>query len=608
MNEEALLRRAQELGAETFYWDVDGVRHDSNIESIAIVVDILEADYRRSQGRRTEPTMVGQPGRIHVGSGVDQAHVRLTDGTSFDLAIADGHVTVDAPLPIGSHTLSITGSGLDEVATIVIAPASMPRSEYLAGTAGLFAPAYALWERDDPLPSYRHLAALSRALPGLGADVLVTLPLYAGFFDEPFDPSPYAPVSRQHWNEIYLDDSFFAANGAAAAIPRWRDGVDELIDWRTLARRRRAQLLTVAATPDPALAGRVAEWLAARPDVAAYARFRATVRPDPTDDGHPTALIEASHHLAQFLAHEQLSQLEGDRSAAFALDLPIGAHPEGFEMWSNPDLFAGTVSVGAPPDELFTDGQNWGLPAQLPGAAERSGFALWRTLVHSIGRYSSLLRIDHVLGLHRLWWVPEGASARDGVYVRYPRHALTSVIAAEAAISNTTVVGENLGTVPQEIFDLLEEWSMLGLHADRLFIDQARLKQEGGLSPVPADSVACFRTHDMEPFAALYADGELDPYRTALGEFLDEPIGNTPDALLDASQTRLASSAAYLVIADLDDLVGETTPHNVPGKVLPTIWRRRLARPTSETLADPAVQSHLSTLTRRAPLTERGAP
>ena len=598
---------------ETFYWGVDGTRHDANVESIATVVDILEADYARSQGRRMAPTIVGQPGPIHVGGGVDQAHVRLADGTSFDLAVHDDHVTVSSALgldqlPIGSHALSITGPGVDEVATIVIAPASMPRSERLAGKAGLFAPAYALWERDAPLPSYQHLAALSRALPGLGADVLVTLPLYAGFFDDPFDPSPYAPVSRQHWNEVYLDDSFFDAPqyaqlGASAAIPNF----GELIDWRTLARRRRAQLLAVAAAPEPVLAGRVADWLATRPDVAAYARFRATVRPDPTDDGHPTALIEASHHLAQFLAHEQLSQLEGDGSAAFALDLPIGGHYQGFEMWSNPDLFAQTVSVGAPPDELFTEGQDWGLPAQLPGAAERSGFALWRTLVSSIGRYSSLLRIDHVLGLHRLWWVPHGASARDGVYVRYPRNALTSVIAAEAAITNTTVVGESLGTVPQEIFDLLDEWSMIGLHADRLFIDPERLKKEDGLSPVPADSVACFRTHDMEPFAALYDDGELGAYRTAVAEFLAAPVADTRDALLDASQARLAQSAAYLAIADLDDLVGETTPHNVPGKVLPTIWRRRLARPTSETLADPKVQSHLSTLTHRSTLTPRAA-
>ena len=171
--------------------------------------------------------IVGQPGAIHVGDGVDQVQVRLADGTTLDVPVVDEHVTIPDPLPVGSHDLSSTGGGIDETSTIVIAPAAMPRSERLQGAAGLFAPAYALWEREAPLPSYQHLASLGRALPGLGADVLVTLPLYAGFFDEPFDPSPYAPVSRQHWNEVYLDDAFFDSRGASAADPGVR-GADRL--------------------------------------------------------------------------------------------------------------------------------------------------------------------------------------------------------------------------------------------------------------------------------------------------------------------------------------------------------------------------------------------
>ena len=152
---------------------------------------------------------------------------------------------------------------------------------------------------------------------------------------------------------------------------------------------------------------------------------------------------------------DQLSTIESGGSAAFALDLPIGAHPDGYESWAFPDLWAPGIAVGAPPDALFREGQNWGFPPQLPGEAERTGFALWRKLVAHCGRYASLLRIDHILGLHRLWWVPDGMSATDGVYVRYPRHALMSVIAAEAARFDTTVVGEDLGTVPDELLSLI---------------------------------------------------------------------------------------------------------------------------------------------------------
>ena len=584
-----LRERAHELGVEPFYWDNEGRRHDTNPESMRRVVDILADDYSRSAGRRLHPMVVGEAGpseSLRVGGGVDQVGLRLADGTTRDLPVVDEHVVMGEPLPIGCHSLSLSGPALHESSTVVVAPPRMPRTAALAGKAGVFAPAYALWEHDAPLPSFHHLAALSRALPPLGVDVLVTLPLYAGFFDEPFDPSPYAPVSRQHWNEIYLDD----AHLPAAPVPEFGD----LIDWRTLARRRRHQLLGAAAALDGGPAERLTTWLAGRPDVAAYAQFRAKVAPDPTDAGHPAALVEASHHLAQFLAHEQLSQLEGQGAAAFALDLPIGSHHAGFETWSQPDLFAPGVAIGAPPDALFADGQNWGLPPQLPGEAERSGFALWRDVIRTCGQYASMLRIDHVLGVHRLWWVPEGMSPREGVYVRYPRDALMSVIAAEATMADTTIVGENLGTVPQEIIDTMDQWSMLGVHAERQLVGAP------ALPPVPADTVACVRTHDMEAFAALYADGELGEYRRALQGALGRPVPDSLPGLLDAALGRLAASDAYLAVTDLDDLVGETTPHNVPGRVLPTIWRRRLADPTSSSFADPQVLAYLRTLTRRS--------
>ena len=582
---DALRNRAHELGIESFYWDNEGHRHDTNAEAMARVVKILEEDYSRSKGRRLHPMIVGSPDPLYVGSGVDQAFLTLADGTTLDVAVVDQHVTIGDPLPIGSHSLALTGPALHESSTIVVAPDRMPRSAALAGKAGVFVPTYSLWERDAPLPSFSHLAALGRALPTMGADLLVTLPLYAGFFDEPFDPSPYAPVSRLHWNEIYLDDSGLPA----VDVPEF----GPMIDWRVLAKRRRAQLLQAAKALGGADTVLVEKWLASRPDVAEYARFRATVAPDPTDAGHPRELVEASHHLAQYLAHEQLSRLEGPGAAAFALDLPIGSHYAGFETWSNPDLFAPDVAVGAPPDAMFEDGQNWGFPAQLPGEAERTGFRSWRDVVGCCGQYASMLRIDHVLGVHRLWWIPEGMSSRDGVYVRYRRHALVSVIAAEAALTSTTIVGEDLGTVPQEIMDTMTAWSMLGLYAERLFVKEPELPE------VPADTVACMRTHDMEPFAALYEDGDLVGYHDALECAVGHPVADTPADMLAVTLERLASSDAYVAVADLDDLIGETTPHNVPGKMLPTLWRRRLARPTSETLADPRVQASLSTLTKR---------
>ena len=585
---EALRGRANELGVEWSYWDNEGRYHESDMEAVRRVVEVLEADAVTGP-RNLEPVIVGSPASIPVGEGVDQVRLALADGTELELEVSDGAVSFSDVLPIGNHRLSLTGPGLDESTTIVVAPDRMPSSVALAGRTGVFAPAYALWEHDSPLPSFEQLRGLSEALPGLGVDLLVTLPLYAGFLDEPFDPSPYAPVSRLHWNEVYLSDPGLPE----ADVPPMID----LVDWQVLARRRRRQLLDVAealaAGSDPVLSARIDHWVDEHPDVGDYARFRATVAVDPTDQTRRRPVVEASHRLAQFLADAKLSELESGGAAAFALDLPIGSHPAGYETWAYPDLWAPAMAVGAPPDMLFEGGQNWGFPPQLPGAARRTGYALWRKIIGHCGRHASMLRIDHVLGVHRLWWIPDGMDARSGVYVRYPRHELTAAIAAEAALANTTVVGEDLGTVPQEMIDLLEQWAMLGLFAEEMHMSGPEL------APVPARSVAAVRTHDMPAFAALCRDTDMEPYRARLEAELGHPVVGTPAALLDAVLTRLARSDAYVVVADLDDLLGETAPHNVPGLVSPTTWRRRLREPTSVTLQDPQVRAHLEVLTAR---------
>jgi 4-alpha-glucanotransferase len=520
-----------------------------------------------------------------VGSAIDHAALRLADGTIIDLPVNGDHVDIVEPLPMGCHTLSLSGRGVDEMTTIVSAPPAMPTSAALAGGAALFAPAYSLWERDATLPSFAHLASLGRALPAVGVNTLITLPLYAAFLDEPFDPSPYAPVSRLHWNEVYLDD--------AALPPSPVPDLGHEVDWRALGKRRREQLLDAAAQVPEKLAVDVHQWVRANPDIAEYARFRAKVAVDSADAARPSDVVEASHHLAQYLAHVELSRLHDAGSAAFALDLPIGSHPMGFETWAYAELFATGMGVGAPPDTMYPDGQNWGFPPQLPGAAERSGFALWRQVVRRCGQYASLLRIDHVLGVHRLWWIPNGMDPSEGIYVRYPRSKLLAVIAAEAARTGTTVVGEDLGTVPVEITEAMEEWTMLGLYAE-----QTRLADDE-LPAIPARTVAGLRTHDMAPFALLYARGDLADYRAKLQRSLGQRVGSSRVSLLEGALTRLASSDAYLVAADLDDLLGESTPHNIPGKVLPTIWRRRLRRPMCETLADATVRRLLAILTER---------
>ena len=255
-------------------------------------------------------------------------------------------------------------------------------------------------------------------------------------------------------------------------------------------------------------------------------------------------------------------------------------------------MFAHGATVGAPPDSFFADGQNWGFPPPLPAAIRASGHRLWRQLIERVGRYCDVLRVDHAMAIERLWWVPEGFSADRGVYVHYPREELLAVIAASAAASGVTIVGEDLGTVPEEVSEAFERWDVLGMYEEQFHLD------DDPLPHIPARSVAGIRTHDMEPIAELVATEDTSGYRERLGAAHGTVIEQTWNDVVDQMLVRLAASDAYLVIADLDDLIGERRPHNLPGRVVDGLWARRLDSPTSEVLADPAVCDRLSILGR----------
>ncbi len=259
--------RARSLGVETSYWDVGGQYHEASDETLRAIVDVLEAD--RAPHPTVEPVVVGPAGEVAIGAATD-AELVLDDGTVVALTPVHGRAALPPDLPIGCHRVH-TG---DAVITVIVPPAAMPRDPALAGSAGLFVPTYALWEQGSPLPSFAHLAAFTATAARTGARFVATLPLYAAFLDDPFDPSPYAPVSRLHWNEVYIDDA------SLPAAPLTAQG--DLIDWADLAARRRGQLLEASRDLDPYVQAGIDALVAARPDVADHARFRARVRRRPT--------------------------------------------------------------------------------------------------------------------------------------------------------------------------------------------------------------------------------------------------------------------------------------------------------------------------------------
>ncbi len=582
---ETLRVRAVELGVQVEYHDVDGQLHHAPDTTLELVVEELEADRERADAvkRSTPPLHIARSGNpVPVSATVTEATIDI-DGTPMSLAVrhGDDHDEIELPadLPFGCHVVEFVSTSGPGETVVVVAPTAMPRDERFAGRGCLFAPTYALWERDQPLPSFRHLHEFARAAKASNVAVVATLPLYATFLDDPYDPSPYSPISRLHWNEVFIDDTTLPA----APIPEQGDEVD----WATLSQRRRHQLIEAAALLDTAQLDELTAFATSHPDVGAYARYRAA-REAAGDE-----TVERSHLLAQFLADRQLGEIRDDpAAAALALDLPIGSNPLGYEVWADPTMFATRMSVGAPPDTFFGDGQNWGFPPPLPSALHASGYRLWRQLIERVGRHSDILRIDHAMAIHRLWWVPDGCSATDGVYVQYPREEMLAVIAASAAAAQLTIVGEDLGTVPAEVSDAFERWDVLGMYEEQFHMDDDPLQR------IPARTVAGIRTHDMEPTAELVATSDTSGYRQRLGAAHGREIHARWDDVVEQMLVRLAASDAYLVQADLDDLIGETRPHNLPGRVVPGLWARRLDRPTSEVLADQAVQRQLSILGR----------
>jgi 4-alpha-glucanotransferase len=582
---DALRSRAEELGILTSYHDVNGELHHADEATVAHVVAVLEADRAAatSTTRITAPLHRAGAGPIVLDGRVTHASLTV-EGRPIDVTVrhGDDHDTIDLPaeLPWGCHLLEFESDRGPGESVIIVAPATMPRNERFAQTGGLFAPAYALWEHQRPLPSFAHLHDLARAAKANGVAVVSTLPLYATYLDEPFDPSPYAPVSRLHWNEVYLDDTGLPP----APVPP----IGDIIDWRALAARRRYQLVAAVDTLHSQMQDELTAFAAAHPDVGAYARFRAG------RDAGGDLVVEQSHLLAQYLADQQLAAIRSDPdAAALALDLPIGSHPEGYEVWADPSMFAPQMSVGAPPDSFFSDGQNWGFPPPMPAAMHASGHRLWRQLIERVGRHADILRIDHAMAVHRLWWVPDGLSATQGVYVTYPRDEILAVIAASAAAAGVTIVGEDLGTVPEEVSEAFDRWDVLGMYEEQFHLDDERLTH------IPSRSVAGIRTHDMEPIAELVATSDTSAYRRRLGDAHGCEVADRWDDVVDQMLVRLAWSDAYLVIADLDDLLGERRPHNLPGRVGPELWSRRLDRPTSETLDATDIRQRLATLARR---------
>jgi 4-alpha-glucanotransferase len=418
-------------------------------------------------------------------------------------------------------------------------------------------------------------------------------------------------VSRRAWSEVFVDFS---------SVPGWSEnpehsGADPLwVDYEGSGLRIRESLAGYArhVSRSPQLRSRVDSFLRRTPDMTEYARFRALgeqygVNPAGwPHDAEPRPERVRYHETMQWLMDLQLSGLSErlrDRGQYLYLDLPIGCHPDGYDIWDQPELFT-TAGLGAPPDLLFVGGQDWGLPATIPTAARSDGHMNFRRAIRHQFSVAGLLRIDHVMGIHRTWWVPHGAGANQGAYVMQPTEEMFAIICIESERAGVGVVGENLGTVPPEIGRGLEEHGLLGM----------TVAQDGASTPAPTDLIA-MSSHDTPAFAAwwegldiedMFDLGVFDEDRAAHeryararaksqmeSEFSSSGAIATRDALMEW----IVASDAAVALLNLDDLLMEERRQNVPGTYMERPnWRLRNPRTIDELAADGDFTSQLRRL------------
>jgi 4-alpha-glucanotransferase len=537
-------------------------------------------------------------------------------------------------VPLGYHRLWIQVDRHETTSFIVAAPARAYSPTKPIKTWGGFLPLYAVRSaRDWGAGDFADLQTLIDKMQALGGGLVGTLPLLAAFLDEPFEPSPYSPASRLFWNELYLavdhipelERSPVAREllaSRALAEERKALRATRLVDYPRVMALKRRVLTELAATFFREPGARQAafqRFLAKYPRAKDYAAFRAAVEkhraswwnwPAAAREGDLKPVdfdpeIQHYHLYVQWQADEQLSSLQQkatERGPGLYLDLPLGVNPDSYDVWRERRSFADGIAAGAPPDVFFTKGQDWGFPPLHPERIRVDGYRYLRDYLRHHMQYAGLLRIDHLMGLHRLFWVPSQLGPAGGVYVRYPAEELYAIYCLESQRHQTVLVGEDLGTVPEYVRPAMAEHSI-----HRLYVAQyeAQPEPDRTLPKPPVGAVASLNTHDMPTCTAFWTSADLQD-RREMGLLDDAGVAKETarraiirtnlvgrmkasgwlgqeqaySDVLRACLQYLADSDAQVVLANLEDLWGAIEPQNRPGT-----WREKPNWQTKATVA-----------------------
>ncbi|MGW0795618.1 4-alpha-glucanotransferase [Streptomyces sp. NPDC002692] len=586
----------------------------------------LAAREAETRDRLLPPTVVCWGGRP------PDALSALPDGTRLRITTEQGETRAGAEqLPPGVHALHATApDGRTADAHLVVAPDRLPTPP--GRSYGLLVQLYSLLSRRSwGMGDLGDLAELTAwAGRALGAGFVQVNPLHAAVPGTPTDPSPYRPSSRRFPDPVHLrieDIPEFAyvddrdrLRALLERAGRLRASVldkDALIDRDAVWELKREALELIREVPlGPGRRAAYADFLAeggeALEDHVTWCALAEVHGPewqrwpvglrDPRSPETARARRELMdrvdfHSRLAWLTDAQLATAQRSaRDAGMPVglvhDLAVGVHPGGADAWAQQEYYAAGMSVGAPPDAFNARGQDWGLPPWRPDRLAASGYAPYRHLLRALFRYTGALRIDHVMGLFRLWWIPQGQPPTEGTYVRYDAEAMLAVLTLEASRAGALVIGEDLGTVEPGVRETLQERGVLGTSV--LWFER---DWEGDGRPLPperwrADCLATATTHDLPPTASRLTGGHVelrDRLGLLAGALADERAAASAETgewlaffarlgLLRGSGSAVSEEAeiqavhrfllrtpARMVGIWLPDAVGDRRPQNLPG-------------------------------------------
>ncbi|MEE1296018.1 MAG: 4-alpha-glucanotransferase [Bifidobacterium sp.] len=581
-----------------------------------------------------EVTLTLEDGSTYGGQLVINPLPEVKPHEANGMFISEMQLVIPDDIPVGYHTLHVVSGERQQDATLISAPQRIQMLPSMDDKAlwGWMAQLYSIRSADSwgvgDFSDLREL--LTNGKRYTNADFVLVNPLHAAEPVDPLTPSPYLPVSRRFVNFTYIRP-------------------EDVPEYNTLQPEDQAKVKELrgkveAFNADPQLIDRDAMWLEKKPalriifdaglsperqkefdaykeqcgeDLEAYATwclcYQCWGAPEPDPDNWEVKYTKDSPEVAQlreqykldlefyrWLEWTAVQQMHAAQQAAktagmqigIMSDMAVGVHPQGSEVWWNPERFAKGATVGAPPDMFNQLGQNWSQPPLSPLALKETGYKSYREMVRGMFDNAGAVRIDHILGLFRLWWIPEGHPAADGTYVYYDHNVMLGILAIEASRVNGIVVGEDLGVVPSYVQQSLGSHGILGCAVEWF-------EQMDGVFTPPRNwrpyALASVNTHDMPP-AAGYLQYEHVKVREELGlleegadafkenakaehqamlqmlvdeGYLDASLLENEteheDLIVEALYRGLKGSPCKLLAASLVDAVGETRTQNQPG-------------------------------------------